>query len=152
MIFGNRIPAELPRILVSADEDSDVIKFAAKVAKGSNAAILSLFVQAPLKTAINHLESNQHGSLPADPFIAAQEVFRVTRTICEDAGVPVLQIYAIHNNPGEIMLDHAATWGVDAVVMGTHRNPTLPPGQREIDLQRICAELPPGIPLILRGT
>ena len=51
----------------------------------------------------------------------AQKVFADARKLCDDVGVAMQPLYAVHDSAADLILDHAATLGVDAVLMGVSK-------------------------------
>ncbi|MGH7145248.1 MAG: universal stress protein [Planctomycetota bacterium] len=151
MIVGNRIPAGMPRILVPADEGPSLIRFAIRVAQNHRAALLALHVQHQFRPGFAHLTVRGREAMTFAADLVAQHIFQHLSALCARANVPVLQIYTIHDNPGEVLLDHAATWGVEALIMGTSRRQTaLPPGAGP-RLEAVYRDLPDSIPMLIRA-
>ncbi|HTL51357.1 MAG TPA: universal stress protein [Planctomycetota bacterium] len=149
MIVGERIPAEMPRILVPAGEDPSLIRFAAKFAKAQNAAVMSIFVRDRTQPGFEHLSSRGRETMTLAQDPAARAAFQSMQRWCGEEGVPVLKIYSIHHCLGEVLLDHAVTWGVDAVIMGATRRKELPPVEAGPHLTQVYAQLPRSIPLVI---
>lgn len=149
MIVGDRIPAHLPRILVPATEDPALIRFAAKFAKAHRSALLSVYVQPHARASYSHLSSRTREAMTLAGDLQAQAAFEKMRKVCAQERVPVLQLYTLHENSGDVLLDHAVTWGVEAVIMGATRKYRPLPVPTEPVLQRVYEELPSSIPLLI---
>lgn len=149
MIVGDRIPAHLPRILVPATEDPALIRFAAKFAKAHRSALLAVYVQERPRAAYGHLSPRTREAMALAGDHAAQAAFENMRKVCAQERVPVLQLYTLHENSGDVLLDHAATWGVEAVIMGATRKQRPMPVPGEPLLQQVYDELPTAIPLLI---
>jgi nucleotide-binding universal stress UspA family protein len=149
MIVGERIPAHLPRILVPATEDPALIRFAAKFAKAHRSALLSVYVQQHCSGNYAHLSPRSREAMSLASDLPAQAAFETMRKVCAQERVPVLQIYSLHDQAGDVLLDHAATWGVEAMIMGASRKQRPLPVPAEPLLAQVYDELPPSIPLLI---
>lgn len=151
MIVGARIPADQPMILVPAGEDPALIRFAAKFARAHNAAVLSLFVRDRRDPELDPRAREGTQSMMLSRDSAARAAFQSMQRWCSEEGVPVLKIYTVHHSLSEVVLDHAATWGVEAVIMGSSRRHELPPVEADPDLTQVYAQLPHNIPLVIHS-
>jgi nucleotide-binding universal stress UspA family protein len=126
-----------------------MLKFAIDYAKNKGAAMFVLFVREVAIAFRERGEKLNGMSLAKDP--DAQQVFATARKMCDEAGVPMVQLYAVHDSPAELILDHAATLGVDAVVMGVSKRGALWKTLRGDVLQEVIEYLPESIPLLIHA-
>ncbi|MGH7142860.1 MAG: amino acid permease [Planctomycetota bacterium] len=145
------IPANLPRILVPTRGSPRLIKFAVGYAKAHNAALVLLYVN---EIPLAFLERNaklgtETMTLANDP--QAQKMFADAKLLADAAGVPVLPMYAVHSSAADLIVDHAATLGVDAVIMGVSRRGTFWRTLRGDVIQEVVNHLPDSIPLLIHA-
>lgn len=144
------IPAGQARILVPSRGDPRLLEFAAEYAKAHNAGMIVLFVR---EIPIRLPERGGFGefalNLAEDP--EAQQIFSAARAACEKAGVPMQRIYSVHADAAEMIADHAATYGVDAVLMGISRRGMLWHALRGNVIGQVAAKLPATIPLVIHS-
>ena len=145
------IPAGMPRILVPTRGNPRLIKFASGYAKAHQEAVVVLFVR---EIALAFRErgkkvGTETMTLANDP--EAQQVFLEAKNTCEAAGVPMLPLYAVHDSAADLIVDHAATLGVDAVIMGVSRRGALWRTLRGDVIQEVVAHLPESIPLLIHA-
>ncbi|MCY3021383.1 MAG: amino acid permease [Planctomycetota bacterium] len=150
-LMHERIPPSMPRVLAPLRGNPKLFQFAVGYAKDKKAALFVLFVRevalafkergGPLATSRVTLAHDKE----------AQKVFADVRKLCEEAGVPLVPLYAVHDSPAEVILDHAATLGVDALLMGVSKRGALWKTLRGDVLQEVINYLPQSIPLLIHA-
>lgn len=145
------IAANIPRLLVPTRGHPKLLKFSVGYAKDKKAAVFVLFVR---EIALAFRErggklGGENMTLSTDK--EAQEIFSRAKKVCDEAGVPMVPLYAISDSPAEIILDHAATLGVDAVLMGVSQRGALWKTLRGDVLQEVIQYLPQSIPLLIHA-
>lgn len=145
-------PMNIPRILVATrGGNPKLMKFAAGYAKDKGAAIFLLYVR---EVALTFRErggkvGTEEMTLENDP--EARRIFDEARKIADDNGVPMVPIYMVHDSTAEMILDNAATMGVDAVLMGVSQRGALWNMLRGDILQEVIRFLPQNIPLLIHA-
>jgi nucleotide-binding universal stress UspA family protein len=134
----------MPRYLVPTQGNPKLLKFAVSLAKDKKAALFILFVR---EVALAFKERG--GPLANDK--EAQRIFAEVKKACDDADVPMVPLYAVHDSPAELILDHAATLGVDALLMGVSKRGALWKTLRGDILQEVINYLPQSIPLLIHA-
>ena len=145
------VAASMPRILVPTRGHPKLLKFAVNLAKDKKAAAYVLFVR---EVALNFRErgekiADERMTLAHDK--EAQKVFADAKKLCDDAKVPMVPLYAVHDSPSEMILDHAATLGADAVLMGVSKRGALWKTLKGDVLQEVINYLPESIPLLIHA-
>jgi len=145
------IPANSPRILVPTRGNPKLLDFAVNYARDKKAVIFVAFIR---DVAISFRERNEklgteHMTLANDA--EAQRIFAEVKKRAEAAGVPFVPLYAVHNSPPEVILDYAATLGVDAVLMGVSRRGALWKTLKGDVLKEVIEYLPQSIPLLVHA-
>jgi len=145
------IPPSMPRLLMPTRGNPKLFKFAVNFARDKKAALYVLFVR---EVALAFKERG--GPVATDKMTLAndkeaQHVFADMRRLCDESGVPMVQLYAVHDSPAEMILDHAATLGVDALLMGISKRGTLWKTLRGDVLQEVISYLPQSIPLLIHA-
>jgi len=145
------IPSAMARYLVPTQGNPKLFKFAVGLAKDKKAAIFVLFVR---EVALAFKERG--GPVATDKMTLAndkdaQRIFAEVKKECDAAGVPMVPLYAVHDSPAELILDHAATLGVDAVLMGVSKRGALWKTLRGDVLQEVITYLPQSIPLLIHA-
>jgi len=145
------VPANMGRVLMPTRGHPKLIKFGVNYAKTNKAAMFVLFVR---EVALAFRERG--GQLAAENMTLAndteaQRIFAEVKKSCDEAGVPMVPLYAVSDNPAELILDHAATLGVDAVLMGVSQRGALWKTIRGDLLQEVISYLPESIPLLIHA-
>ena len=142
----------VPRLLVSTrGGNPKLMKFATGYAKEKGAALFVLFVR---EVALSFKERGEkvgaeHMTLANDP--EAQRIFEEARKLGEESGVPVVPLYSVYDSPAEMILDHAATLGVDAVLMGVSQRGAFWKTMRGDILQEVIQYMPGNITLLIHA-
>ena len=144
------VPATMTRLLVPTRGNPKLFRFAVKYAQERGSALFVLFVREVA------LAFRERGQVAADTMTLAndreaQKVFKEFKALCDEAGVPMVPLYAVHDSPAELILDHAATLGVDAVLMGVSQRGTLWKTLRGDVIQEVITYLPQSIPLLIHA-
>ncbi|MSS72407.1 MAG: amino acid permease [Candidatus Latescibacteria bacterium] len=128
-------------VLVAVRGATDTLRFATEEARLRNAALYVLFVR----------EINV--SVPAGESIAedteARRVFEAAKQGAD--GVPIIPIYAVSDSPEDVILDQAATLGVDYVILGSTARSRMVRLLKGDLITRIAERLPEEIKLIIYG-
>ncbi len=136
-------------ILVAARGFTPVLRFALEEAKLRQGNIYVLYVKqlavnlpAPLTSAERPRWQNDR---------QAAEIMYGVIDLAKAAGVSVLPVYAISDNPAATILDIAATLGVDMLMLGApHRHGLVKLLQGDV-VTEVAANLPENIQLIIHG-
>ena len=145
------IPGNIPRLLVPTRGNPKLLKFAVSYAKDKGAAVFVLFVR---EVALSFRERG--GAVGTDTMTLAndkeaQAIFEKARVVCDASGVHMVPLYAVHDSPAELILDHAATLGVDAVLMGVSQRGAVWKTLKGDVLQEVISYLPQSIPLLIHA-
>lgn len=128
-------------ILVAVRGATDTLRFAAEEARLRNAALYTLFVR-EINVPIPAGESLAEDAEARGVFQAAKEV----------AGeVPMIPIYAVSDAPEDVILDQAATLGVDYIILGTSARARMVRLLKGDVITRIAERLPEEIKLLIYG-
>ena len=128
-------------ILVAARQVTPTLRLAAELARAFKAELCMLFVrELYTRIPVAHMESE-------DP--AAQRVFEAVKLVGGD--VKIATIYAVSDDPASAILDHAATAGVDMVVLGHSHRFALTRLLRGDVIRQVAAQLPSEIELVIVG-
>ncbi len=145
------IPASMPRLLVPTRGHPKLLKFAVSLAKDKKAAAMIMFVREVALSFRERGESMATETMNLGKDKEAQDIFASAKKICDEAGVPMVPLYFVHDSPAEMVLDQAATLGVDAVVMGVSKRGALWKTLRGDVLQEVISYLPESIPLLIHA-
>jgi L-asparagine transporter-like permease/nucleotide-binding universal stress UspA family protein len=128
-------------ILVAARGWTPALQFALEESRVREAQLLVLYVR---EVAVN---IDMGGTWESDP--PAKELF--TRLETEARGLKVNKLYSISDSPADTIIDIAATFGVDTVVLGGSRRATLVNLLKGNVVARVAANLPDPMHLIVIG-
>ena len=128
-------------VMVAAREVVSTLQFAVNEARLNNAKLYVLFVRSVF-TRIPVAQDPER-----DP--EAQAVFSTLNSIAD--GVDVIPIYAVSDDPGWTILDHAATTGVDMLILGHSKRYAVTRLLRGDVIQTVAANLPEEIRLVIVG-
>jgi len=128
-------------ILVAARGWTPALQFALEESRLRNAQLLVLYVR---EVAVNiDMGSNWQD----DP--DAKGLF--TRLDADAQGLKVNKLYSVSDSPADTIIDIAATFGVDTVVLGGSRRATLVNLLKGNIVTRVAANLPESMHLIVIG-
>lgn len=145
------ISASAPRILVPTRGSPKLIKFAASYAKDKKAVLFVLFVREVALAFRERSASLAPETMTLANDKEAQKIFADARKVCDDMGVAMQPLYSVYDSAAELILDHAATLGVDAVLMGVSQRGALWKTLRGDVLQEVIGHLPESIPLLIHA-
>jgi nucleotide-binding universal stress UspA family protein len=144
-------PVGPARVLIPTRGSPKMMKFAIRYAKEKNATAYILFVR---EIALQFRERG--GKLASESMTLANDtearkVFENVREMCEKEGVHMIPIYVVHDSAAEMILDYAATLGVDTVLMGvSHRGAFWRTLKGDV-VQEVVEFLPDSIPLLIHA-
>src|ERR1035441_2418563 len=128
-------------ILVAARGWTPALQFALEESRVREAQLLVLYIR---EVAVNiDVASNWQD----DP--DAKVLF--TRLEAEGRGMKVSKLYSVSDSPADTIIDMAATFGVDSVVLGGSRRATLVNLLKGNVVARVAANLPDSMHLIVIG-
>lgn len=104
------------RILVATRGNLDLLRFAFKEAQRHAANLFVLFVRD-----INVLFPGRDRPLGPEEDGEAASLFRRAREMAREQDVPLQDIYCISPDPADVILDFAATYAADMVILGVSR-------------------------------
>ena len=128
-------------ILVAARGWTPALQFALEESRGRDAQLLILYVR---EVAVN---IDMGSKWQDDP--DAKALF--TRLESEARGLKVNKLYSVSDSPADTIIDIAATFGVDTVVLGGSRRATLVNLLKGNVVARVAANLPESMHLIVIG-
>lgn len=137
-----------PKVLVATRGGMPLIRFAATYARRLGGVLLVLYVRQ-----VNVVAFGGTGAagMTIEEDAEAREVFRRASEICAAAGVQMVPIYVVSPDVGYAILDHAATYCVESVLMGVSRQGTLLRALRGDVLTAVADHLPEDIPLLIHA-
>jgi len=128
-------------VLVAARGWTPALQFALEESRVRGAQLLVLYIS---EVAVNvNLGSNWQD----DPY--ARRLF--TRLEAEARGLKVNKLYSVSDSPADTIIDIAATFGVDTVVLGGSRRAALVHLLKGNVVSRVAANLPESMHLIVVG-
>ncbi|OGG54041.1 MAG: hypothetical protein A3F84_06300 [Candidatus Handelsmanbacteria bacterium RIFCSPLOWO2_12_FULL_64_10] len=128
-------------ILVAVRGATDTLRFAAEEARMRSAALYVLFVR--------EINVSVFGG---ESFAEDTEARRVFEKAKEVAGeTPMIPIYAVSDAPEDVILDQAATLGVDYVILGSTARARMVRLLKGDVVTRIAERLPEEIKLLIYG-
>jgi nucleotide-binding universal stress UspA family protein len=128
-------------VLVAARGWTPALQFALEESRVRGAQLLVLYI---CEVAVNvNLGSNWQD----DPY--ARQLF--TRLEAEARGLKVNKLYSVSDSPADTIIDIAATFGVDTVVLGGSRRATLVNLLKGNVVTRVADNLPESMHLIVVG-
>lgn len=142
------IPTTPPqtRILVATRGNPRLLKFAIEQARLSNGELFVLFVR---HIAVPTMGSVQRGDVSQDA--EALDLFDGIHEKTVQAGVPVHFLYSVAYDIGEAILETAATFAVDTLLLGTTRRGVLWRAMKGDVIQQIARYLPEPITLLVHA-
>ncbi|MBI3759300.1 MAG: universal stress protein, partial [Deltaproteobacteria bacterium] len=81
----------------------------------------------------------------------ATNVFREAERLAREAGVPLQLIYATSDSPAEVILDSAATYAADQVILGISRRAAVMRALRGDVIETVAANLPEESTLLIHA-
>jgi amino acid transporter/nucleotide-binding universal stress UspA family protein len=136
-------------ILVAARGFTPVIKFALEEAKLRQGNLYVLYIKQLSVTLPGPLATGERPRWQNDR--QAAEIMYGVFELAREAGVSVLPVYAVSDNPAGTIVDIAATLGVDMMMLGApHRN-SLAKLLRGDVVTEVARSLPENIQLVIHG-
>jgi amino acid transporter len=134
------------KVLVAARGSQRLLNFAATYARRFDALLMVMFVRQ-----VNVVGMGQSPDLSIDDDPEARSVFERAAEACRRAGVAMVPIYVVSPDVAYAILDHAATYSVDSVLMGVSREGALLKALRGDVLAAVAEDLPEDIPLLIHA-
>lgn len=141
-------PQEGGKILLCLRGITPVLTFAVETAKMRNATLYVLYVR-EVAVAFGTSSSKTGARWQDDP--EASLIMKTACSVGEEAGVPVIPIYAMAPGAGSAIVDVAATLGVNELFLGASGRFALGQLLRGSVVQQVVRNLPDEIGLVIRG-
>jgi amino acid transporter/nucleotide-binding universal stress UspA family protein len=143
---GKELDMSMPKVLVATRGSPRLLEFAAQYAKQSGAILFVLFVR---QLNLAFAADSEGPTLEEDP--DAINTFRKAQEVCTKAEVPLVPIYAVSPDVSYTILDFAATYSVNALLMGVSRRGTMLRALHGDTLTAVADQLPQDIPLLIHA-
>ncbi len=143
---GNELEMSMPKVLVATRGSPRLLDFAAQYAKQSGAILFVIFVR---QLNLAFAADSEGPTLEEDPDAIA--TFRKAQDVCTKAEVPLVPIYAVSPDVAYTILDFAATYSVNALLMGVSRRGTMLRALHGDTLTAVADQLPQDIPLLIHA-
>ena len=134
-------------VLVATRGGRKLLEFAAGYCRKTGASMFVLFVR-QVNVAI---AGGPSPDLDVNDDAEALKAFALAREICEKAGVKMMPMYVVSQDVAYTILDFAATYGVEAVMMGVSREGTILRALRGDVITAVGDHLPEDIPLLIHA-
>ena len=136
-------------ILVAARGFTPVLRYGLEEAKLREGTLYVLYVK-QLSVGFTGFNMSQHGARWQDDRDAAQIMYGVF-DLARDAGVTVLPVYAVSDNPASTILDITATLGADILMFGApHRSAMAKLLSGDV-VTEVARNLPENIQLVIHS-
>jgi amino acid transporter/nucleotide-binding universal stress UspA family protein len=135
-----------PKVLVATRGGQALIDFATKYTKRLDGLMMVMFVRQ-----INVISMGKAPMMSIEEDDEARGVFRRAAEVCKKAGVPMVPIYVVSPDVAYAILDHAATYSVESVLMGVSRQASFLRALRGDVLAAVADHLPADIPLLIHA-
>jgi amino acid transporter/nucleotide-binding universal stress UspA family protein len=135
-----------PHVLVATRGATKLLEFAAGYCHKTGAIMFALFVRQ-----VNVLIPGQTQTPTAEEDAEAMAAFVRAAEICKKHGVPLIPIYALSSDVAYSILDFAATYNAEAVLMGVSRQGTLLRALRGDVISAVADHLPEDISLLVHA-
>lgn len=143
------LPFQCQTIMVAVRGITPVLEFAIEEAKLRKASLFVLYVKELAVAPMGEVNANGKKSWRDDP-VASNIMFHAIK-IGHAENVQVLPLFAVGNNPASIIVDVAATHGIDLLILGSPRRSTLLKILRGNVVQEVAQNLPDNIRLLIYG-
>ncbi len=143
---GKELEMSMPKVLVATRGSPRLLDFAAQYAKQSGAILFVIFVR---QLNLAFAADSEGPTLEEDPDAIA--TFRKAQDVCTKAEVPLVPIYAVSPDVAYTILDFAATYSVNALLMGVSRRGTMLRALHGDTLTAVADQLPQDIPLLIHA-
>jgi amino acid transporter/nucleotide-binding universal stress UspA family protein len=135
-----------PHVLVATRGGRKLLQFAANYCHKTNSLMFVLFVRQ-----INVIMMGDSGQAEVNEDPEALKAFALAAEICEKHGVQMLPIYVLSSDIPYTILDFAATYNVEAVLMGVSREGTILRALRGDVITAVADHLPEDISLLIHA-
>ncbi len=135
-----------PKVLVATRGGQALIDFAVTYARRMNGILMVLFVR---KINVITMGGTPPMTIEEDP--EARDVFKRAAEACRRAGVEMIPNYVVSPDVAYAILDHAATYNVETVLMGVSRQAALLRALRGDVLTGVADHLPAEISLLIHA-
>ncbi len=135
-----------PKVLVASRGGQALIEFAVRYARRFEAILLVMYVRQ-----VNVVGMGPLPEISVDDDGEARAVFERADAACRAADVPMIPIYVVSPEVAYAILDQAATFNVESVLMGVSRQGTLLKALRGDVLTEVAGNLPEDIPLLIHA-
>ena len=108
------------RILVATQRNVNMLRFAFDEAKRRDCNLFVLFVRS-----IARVYPGTERPLSPEEDTAAAKLFRRAHELAREYEVPLQRIYCVNPDPADVILDFAATYAADLVMLGVSRRGVL---------------------------
>ncbi|MBI4553953.1 MAG: amino acid permease [Candidatus Latescibacteria bacterium] len=139
LLRGMEVPAAA--LMVAVRGVTETLRFAVEEAKLRGATLYVLFVR--------EIAIRGTAEFTLDQDSTAQAIFSAARQLAD--GVPVIPLYCVSDDSAGMILDQAATLGVDYLILGTSARSRLVHLLRGNVIQEVAGKLPEEIKLIIHG-
>ncbi len=143
-------PAELdmskPHVLVATRGGQRLLDFAAKYAKRLDGILFVIYVR---QFNVQFLVHSKGPSLEEDG--EARGVFQTAADACAKTGTPMVPIYVVSADVAYSILDFAATYNVESLLMGVSRRGTMLRALQGDVITHVADNLPADIPLLIHA-
>jgi len=129
------------KMLVAARGWTPALKFALEQARLQNATLLVLYVR----------EVQVHTDLSSDWRQDPEARALFARLLKEAEGIKVIPLYGVSDSPADTIIDIAATFGVDTVILGGSKRAALVKLLKGDVVTTVAANLPESINLLVVG-
>jgi len=135
-----------PHVLVATRGGKKLLEFAANYCRKTNAVMFVLFVRQ-----INVVMMGASAAPNVNEDTEALKAFALAKEICEKYAVQMLPIYVVSSDVPYTILDFAATYNVEAVLMGVSREGTILRALRGDVITAVADNLPEDISLLIHA-
>ncbi len=142
VVEGSYVPQS--RFLTATRGNPKLLKFALENAKEHKAELLILFVR---NVAVPVLGSTTQFGSESDP--EAQKAFANVKEMAQAEGVPVRLLYTVTSDIPDAILDFAATFGVERVILGATQRGSLWRTMKGDIIQGVAQHLPERTTLLI---
>jgi len=144
-------PSQSRLLVATRGGNPELLKFAVGYAKNRNAVLFVLFVREVSLSFRERGQSLGTEELTLEHDKAAQGVFDGVKKMGAEQDVHIVPLYAVHDSPAELILDHAATLGADTVLMGISRRSLIMRAFHGDVIHEVVAAMPKEITVLLHA-
>ena len=143
---AEQLDMTLPKVLVATRGGLPLINFAVNYTKRLHGILMVMFVRQ-----VNIIGFAQTPEMEVEDDADAMKTFQRAAELCSKAGVPMIPIYVVSPDVAYAILDHAATYNVESVLMGISREGAVLKALRGDVLTAVADNLPTDIPLLIHA-